>query len=337
MKHISLLCLIAICLCLCRGQASAQCDNTLVDKAVMQSGANAVYLREFKVKFDGLEKGKIPSAKYPVLLSKNTTYRFNVCDAEGFDGEVILELYLKDKLVGSTFETKTSSNLQHFDYTCSKAATYEVVMSFRDGKAGCAAGVLSMVSEKDIQPEDGELDILYANADNPIIIYDDKDEFAEIDVAIDNGNITKADGINYIIHPQETGTALLTIRVLNRNGTLREFKQKRFAVLKLDKPYATLRGVKGNTISKSDLINSGRIDLWFSEDMRCNYRVVSFTLSDRDDLISGMSSTSSKFSKSQREWIKDQPSGTQLYIKNIRVKTSENTVMDIPSFDFEIE
>lgn len=337
MKHISLICLIAISLCLCRGQASAQCDNTLVDKAVLQSGANAVYLREFKVRFDGLEKGKIPSAKYPVLLSKNTTYRFNVCDAEGFDGEVILQLYLKDKLVGSTFDTKTSSNLKHFDYTCSKAATYEVVMSFRDGKPGCAVGILSMISEKDIEPEDEELDILYANADNPIMIYDDEDEFAEIDVAINNGSITKADRMNYIIHPEETGTALLTIRVLNRNGTLREFKQKRFAVLKLDKPYATLRGVVGNTISKSDLINSGRLDLWFSEDMKCNYQVVSFTLSDTDDLISGMSSTSSKFSKSQREWIKNQSPGTRLYIKNIRVKTSEDTVMDIAPFDFVVE
>lgn len=338
MRHISLLFLIVVCLCLCRSQVGAQCNNTLVERATSQSGDNAMYLREFKVKFDGLEHGKIPSAKYPVLLSKNTVYRFNVCNAEEFEGQVILQLYLKDKLVGSTFDTKKKTDLRRFDFTPEKAATYEVVMSFRDGKPGCAVGILSMLTEKDIESyDDQELDILYADADNPVIIYDDENEFADIDVSIDNGSITKADRTNYIIRPQETGTALLTIRVLYRNGTLKEFKQKRYAVLALDKPYATVRGVTGNTIEKQNLIQSGQIELWFSENMKCNYRIVSFTLSDKDDLISGISSTSSKFSKSQREMIKNSPPGTRLYIKNIRARTADHVVIDIAPIEFEVE
>lgn len=339
MKHIGILCLIAICLCLCRGQANAQCDNTLVDKAVSQSGANAVYLREFKVKFDGLEKGKIPLAKYPVLLSKNTTYRFNVSNAEGFEGKVKLQLYLKDKLIGSTFDEKKNTDRQRFDFECDKAATYEIVMSFHEGKPGCAVGILSMLSEKDIvvDDENEELDILYANADNPIVIYDDEDDFANIDVEIDNGSVTKAEGVNYIINPQTTGTALLTIRVLNPNGTLREFKQKKFAVLALDRPYATVRGMMGNVIDKEELVQSGRLDLWFSENMKCNYQVVSFTLSDKNDLISGISSTSSRFSKSQRDWLRKQSAGTRLYIKNIKVRTSDGVVVDIAPLEFEIK
>ncbi len=339
MKHIGILCLIAICLCFFRGQANAQCDNTLVDRAVSQSGANAVYLREFKVKFDGLERGKIPLAKYPVLLSKNMTYRFNVANAEGFEGKVILQLYLKDKLIGSTFDEKKNSDRKRFDFKCDKAATYEVVLSFHEGKPGCAVGILSMLSEKDIvvDDENEELDILYANADNPIVIYDDEDDFADIDVEIDNGSVTKAEGTNYIIHPQATGTALLTIRVLNRNGTLREFKQKKFAVLALDRPYATVRGMMGDMIDKEELIQSGRLDLWFSESMKCNYQVVSFTLSDKGDLISGISSTSSRLSKSQKDWLRKQPVETRLYIKNIKVRTSEGVVVDITPLEFEIK
>jgi hypothetical protein len=310
-----------------------------VDRAVSQSGANAVYLREFKVKFDGLERGKIPLARYPVLLSKNMTYRFNVSDAEGFEGKVILQLYLKDKLVGSTFDEKKNTGRQRFDFKCDKAATYEVVMSFHEGKPGCAVGILSMLSEKDIVADDEneELDILYANADNPIVIYDDEDDFADIDVAIDNGSVARAEGANYIVHPQTTGTALLTIRVLNRNGTLREFKQKRFAVLALDRPYATVRGAIGNRIDKEEFIRSGRLDLWFSESMKCNYRVVSFTLSDKDDLISGISSTSSGLSGSQKEWLKSRPAGTRLYIKNIKVRTSGYVVIDLTPLEFEIK
>lgn len=336
MKHVSLLCLILISFSL--EQMSAQCNNTLVEKATRQSGTNAVYLREFKVKFDGPERGKaIPVARYPILLSKNTTYRFNVCNAEEFEGKVILQLYLKDRLMGSTFDAQTATDMQRFDFTCDKAATYEVVMSFDQGKPGCAVGILSLLPEKGAEPEDKELDILYALADNPLFIYDDEDEFARIEVTIDNGRITQAEGKNYIVRPQEPGIALLSIRVLHPDGTLKEFKQKRFAVLALDKPYVTLNGIgAGGRISKQEL-KSGRIELRFSADMKCDYRIISFTLSDWDDLISGYTSTSSRFSKSQRDWLESLPSGTRLYIKNIQVCTADQVVMDIAPLEIEIE
>lgn len=336
MKHVSLLCLLIICLC--HSQVNAQCGNALVEKAASQSGADAVYLREFKVKFDGSERGKaIPVAKFPVLLSKNTTYRFNVCSAEEFEGKVILQLYLKDKLIGSTFDTQTSTDLQRFDFTCDKAATYEVVMSFNEGKPGCAVGILSLITAQKAEPENEELDILYASADNPIVIYDDEDEFANIEVSIDNGTITRIDRANYIVRPDETGTATLTIRVLYRNGELKEFKQKKYAVLALNKPYASIRGAKGNRISKEELLQSGRIELWFSEGMKCNYRITSFTLSDRDDLISGISSNSGRFAKDQRDWINNLTSGTRIYIKNIQARTVDHVVTDIETVEFEIE
>lgn len=337
MKHVSLLSLLLVCLCC--GQAKAQCGNELVEKAASQSGANAVYLREFKVKFDGSERGKaIPTAKYPILLSKHTTYRFNVCSAEEFEGKVILQLYLKDKLMGSTFDAPTSSDVQHFDFTCDKTATYEVVMSFNEGKPGCAVGILSLIPEKqaDAAPADKELDVIYASADNPIMIFDDEDEFARIEVSIDNGSVVKVEGANYIIHPDEAGTALLTLRVLHRDGSLKEFKQKKFAVLELNKPYASIRGMVAGQISKEELMQSGRLDLWFSEGMKCNYQVLSFTLSDRNDLISGISTTSGRFSKAQRDWINGLPTGTRLFIKNIQVRTTDHVVMNIGSQEFEI-
>jgi len=309
-----------------------------VEKAVSQSGTDAEYLREFKVKFDGPERGKaIPTARYPVLLSKNDTYRFNVCNAEEYEGKVILQLYLKDQLVGSTFDTETSTDLQFFDFKCNKAATYEVIMSFDQGKPGCAVGILSLLTDKESESVDEELDILYALADNPLLIYDDEDEYAEIDVSINNGSITKAEGINYIARPEEPGIATLSIRVLNRDGTLREFKQKRFAVLAFDKPYATMRGVQAGIINRQELIQSGRLELWFSEDIKCNYRIISFTLSDKNDLISGISSNSARFSRAQKDWIKNLPSGTVLYIKNIQARTTDYVVMDIDPVEIVIE
>lgn len=234
MKQIYLLYLIITCLCY-SGKATAQCGNALVEKAASQSGADAIYLREFKVKFDGSERDKpIPVAKFPVLLNKNTTYRFNVCSAEEYEGRVILQLYLKGKLIGSTFDTQTSTDLRYFDFTTSKAATYEVLMSFNEGKPGCAVGILSLLPQKKEKPENRELDILYVRADNPLTIYDDEDDSLRIEVSINNGHILKVDKTTYVVHPLETGTALLTIRVFNHDGTLKEFKQKKFAVLTLN-------------------------------------------------------------------------------------------------------
>ncbi len=336
MKHVGLIYLIIIWLG--HGQVSAQCNNLLVEKAASQSGPGAVYLREFKVKFDGSERGKaVPTAKYPILLSKNTTYRFNVCNAEESEGRVILQLYLKDRLMGSTFDTQSATDLQRFDFACTKTATYEVVMSFDQGKSGCAVGVLSLIPDKEAEIEDEESDILYAQADNPITIYDDEDESAHIEVSIDNGTIVKAEREHYIVRPEETGTALLSIRVLYRNGTLKEFKQKKFAVLTLDKPYADIDGMKGGRIGKQDLIRAGRIELWFSADMKCNYRVISFTLSDKNDPISGITSNSARLNKAQRDFINGLPAGTRLYVKNIQAKTTDDVVTDIQAFEIEIE
>lgn len=336
MKQVSLLCLVLISLFCSR--VHAQCDNTLVEKAASQSGAGAVYLREFKVKFDGTERRKsIPVAKYPLLLSKGNTYRFNVCNSEEYPGRVILQLYQKDKLVGSTFDTSIGTDLQQFDFICDKAATYEVVMSFHQGKPGCAVGILSLLPDKEAMIEDEELDILYANADNPIVIYDDEDEYAEIEASVDNGTITKVNRTNYIVRPEEPGTALISIRVLYRSGSLKEFKQKRYAVLTLDKPYASVRKSQDGKISKEEIVQSGRLDLWYSPDLKCSYRVISFTLSDKDDLISGISSTSGRFTKAQREWLGTLPTGTRLYVKNIKARTPEHIVMDIDPFEFVIE
>ncbi|NDV59414.1 GldM family protein [Bacteroides sp. 519] len=336
MKQFSLLCLIVLWLCPLR--ISAQCDNTLVEKAALESGSEAVYLREFKVKFDGVERGKaIPVARYPILLSRNNTYRFNVCNSIESEGNIILNLYLKDKLVGSTYDAQTSTDLQRFDFVCDKTATYEVVMSFDQGQPGCAAGILSLLPSRESLIEDVELDVLYALADNPIVIYDDENEHATIELSINNGEVIKVEGVNYIIRPQKAGTALLSIRVLHKDGSLKDFKQKRFAVMELNKPYATVRGVKEGKISKQELVQGSRLELWFSEGVKCSYRIVSFTLSDNDDLISGITSTSSRLSKSQREWIDTLPVGTRLYVKNIRVKTAEHVAMDVPALEFIIE
>jgi hypothetical protein len=122
----------------------SQCNETLVTVCCSGLAKNATYLKELKVKLKAKEAGKKePIAKYSLMLNKGTHYRFSVCNAKEFTGKAILQLYDKDRLLGSSY--MSNKHFPAFDFVCNKTAVYQVLMSFEDGQEGCAVGVLSMI------------------------------------------------------------------------------------------------------------------------------------------------------------------------------------------------
>jgi len=119
----------------------AQCDESLTEKAITESGDKALFIKDFKVK---LKKGKIKRpervAKFLITLKSNTNYRFNVVNDNNYQGRVILQLFKKDKFLGCTYDFNNKKNNKSFDFQCIESDTYQVLMSFIEGKAGCAAG-----------------------------------------------------------------------------------------------------------------------------------------------------------------------------------------------------
>ena len=111
--------------------SDAQCNDILVKQTIMESGHDAIFLKEYKVKF---KKGKANSpvrvAKYSAFLKDSTTYRFNVLNAKEYDGQVILQLYNRGKLLGSTYDFTSLKYNKSFDFTCKKTDSYQVLMSF---------------------------------------------------------------------------------------------------------------------------------------------------------------------------------------------------------------
>ena len=117
-------------------QVAAQCA----------AAADAVYLKDYVVNLDASTPGGAPNqARFALMLSKNTKYRFSVCAAPNSDGEPILKLYDMNVLVGSTFIEQTGKDFHQFDFNCQKSGIYHVFISFKEGKAGEAVGVLSFV------------------------------------------------------------------------------------------------------------------------------------------------------------------------------------------------
>ena len=75
-------------------------------------------LKDFVVELDAVgADGIAPEQRYTMVLSKNTEYRFTVCNAEGSEGKAILTLFDMNKLYGSTYNPATgnSSNRSTFN------------------------------------------------------------------------------------------------------------------------------------------------------------------------------------------------------------------------------
>jgi hypothetical protein len=110
------------------------------------AAADAVYLKDYVVNLDASTPGGAPNqARFALMLSKNTKYRFSVCPAPNSDGEPVLQLYDMNVMVGSTFIEATGKDFHMFDFNCQKSAIYHIFISFKEGKAGEAVGVLSFV------------------------------------------------------------------------------------------------------------------------------------------------------------------------------------------------
>lgn len=125
----------------------SQCNAKLVDIAVGQN-RGATYLKDFRVKLPAAQKGKpMPIARFKIMLNSGNHYRFNVAKAQEFQGVPIIQLYEGKKLLGTSYLASKDKDFKMFDFLCSKTTTYELIITFKDGKAGCAVAVLSLVED----------------------------------------------------------------------------------------------------------------------------------------------------------------------------------------------
>ena len=129
------------------GTLYSQSDMELVGQCAASAG-DVTFLKDFIVKLDaGTPGGKPPAAKYSMVLSKNTNYRFSICNAPDSDGEAVLQLYDMSTLMGATYMESLRKDFPFFDFKCQKTGVYHIFIFFKDGKPGKAAGILSFVAK----------------------------------------------------------------------------------------------------------------------------------------------------------------------------------------------
>lgn len=130
------------------GIAYTQPQDVLVDMCAAKAGDDATYLKDFVVQLDAAGPGeKAPVAKFSMVLSKSTLYRFSVCNAEDSQGEAIIKLFDTEKMIATSYIESSGKIFEAFDFQCEKTGVYHVFISFKNGKAGSAIGILSFIKK----------------------------------------------------------------------------------------------------------------------------------------------------------------------------------------------
>ncbi|MDX9929702.1 MAG: hypothetical protein RBS37_07615 [Bacteroidales bacterium] len=126
---------------------SGQTDADITSKCVLSAGPNTTYLKDHVIKLaKATSKTDIPVVKENIYLMKNFKYRFTICNAEGSKGELTVTIYGKDnRKIISSFDEKSGKAYSSIDFICNSTGMYTLWYSFRDGEAGMAVGVVSLI------------------------------------------------------------------------------------------------------------------------------------------------------------------------------------------------
>jgi hypothetical protein len=123
-----------------------QITDPLISTCATNAGANARYLKDFRIQLGkGSNQGDL-RYKANMSLWKNTKYRFTMCNAENSKGQLILTI--KDeanKVILSSLDKKTGKIYSYVDFECQKSGIYQISYDFIDGQQGSGVGVVSML------------------------------------------------------------------------------------------------------------------------------------------------------------------------------------------------
>ena len=146
MRHILLLLIFSYTLSFL--SAYSQTDKEVVNLCVSIAGDDVIYLKDFLVELPGVsENNRPPIAKNSVILRKNTTYRFTICNRDNSEGEGIIQLFDTRRMIASSYNPKTGKIYQSINFQCTMTGPYSIFISFKDGKKGSAVGILSYVKK----------------------------------------------------------------------------------------------------------------------------------------------------------------------------------------------
>ena len=116
-----------------------------VQACAEKAGEGAVYLKEFTVSLPAAVRDQpVPVYRTTVILRGNNIYRFNLCNDKG---EAIIRIYDNAKMMVSSQYAQSENENKLINFLCKKTGKYTILISFKDGTAGEAIGIMSHVMQ----------------------------------------------------------------------------------------------------------------------------------------------------------------------------------------------
>ena len=123
-----------------------QDPQELVSRCALDIGENTTYLKDFVIKLPtATNPADAPVHKANFYFMKNQNYRFTMCNSDDSEGELVLALYDKQKLITTTYLKSSGKVYSSVDFECNKTGLYQLWFSFKDGSKGYGVGIVSLV------------------------------------------------------------------------------------------------------------------------------------------------------------------------------------------------
>lgn len=305
---------------------TAQCDQTLVNNAATKAGPEAVYIRDFKVRLsEGTMENPSPVGRFPVFLNKGIQYRFTIENDKNSDTFAILNLIRRDKTLISTYDQAMDNDSEQFDIIPDESGTYQVLISFREGRPGCAAAVLSVILQDSMVFIEPDRPLASDSAESIYLFIENKLQIAAtgipggyLEVSISNGKIVDKGGV-YIAKPEKLGPVVIRVNAYRGNGDLNETDSIIYNVKYPPLPQLLLPGLQGNVIFKNRLPGLNTVELYtYLPEIQNVYELIEFTLSSDKNDIQGAVSNGLYITQKQIDIIQSAPAGSKIYLTNVR-------------------
>jgi hypothetical protein len=324
--------------------SKAQCDDKLVDKAVVKSGNDALFIREFKIKQSENEKKKKQKmtssiAKYDVRLNQGFVYRFNIENDQNSEAKALLQLWRENLVLASTYDVDKQIDNQSFDYFCNKSGEYQVLISFIKGNSGCAVGIMSAVIQDSttvasFADSTGVENVLYTGIENYVDIAASNIRNGKLEVSISRGKITPEGGL-YLILVNEPGPLTVNVIARDSQNNITETFNSEFTVKEPMLPTVSLMGSSGGLIKKDEIVNSFPELILNTGHTELKFKIKSFAIAN--NMSGGIAvAGSNRLNMRQIALIRELKNGETFYIKDIEIVDSKGRVYQLSPLGFII-
>ena len=195
------------------------------------------------------------------------------------------------------------------------------------------------VAEPNLVVSPTAMNVFYLGIDNPVEISIPGLAADQITPTVTNGTIRRVSGTNYIVVPNRTGEAQVSVSA-NIDGGRRNMGSRNFRVRTVPDPVAKVAGRTGGNIGRNLLLaQTGVLADMENFDFDLRFIVQSFNVVSvgTGGFVTDASSNNNLFTDAQREIIRNAGRGQRIYIEDIVARSTTEDERRLPTISFRID